>query len=68
MCKITSGQITFNDEADQIEYFEVGKLPANTVPKQVERIRDFLATPNEVTLKIQTGKSTIELLKEGKLN
>ncbi len=68
VCKITSGQITFNDEADQIEYFEVGKLPANTVPKQVERIRDFLATPNEVTLKIQTGKSTIELLKEGKLN
>lgn len=68
VCKITSGQITLNDEADQIEYFEVGKLPANTVPKQVERIKDFLATPNEVTLKIQTGKSTIELLKEGKLN
>ncbi len=66
-CKIIGGQITLNDEADQIEYFEIEKFPANTVPKQVERIQDFLETPNEVTLKIQTGKSTIELLKEGKL-
>jgi 8-oxo-dGTP diphosphatase len=67
VCKIIGGQITLNDEADQIEYFEVEKLPANTVPKQVERIKDFLETPGETALKIQTGKSTIELLKEGKL-
>ena len=46
-CKITSGQITLNDDADQIEYFEVGKLPTNTVPKQVGRIKDFLGTPND---------------------
>ena len=31
VCKITSGQITLNDEADRIEYFEVEKLPANTL-------------------------------------
>ena len=67
VCKIKGGQITLNDEADQIEYFEIDKLPTNTVPKQVERIKDFLETSDEVTLKIQTGKSTIELLKEGKL-
>jgi len=67
VCKIMDGQITLNDEADQIEYFEVDKLPVNTVPKQVERINDFLEAPTEVTLKIQRGRSTIELLEEGKL-
>src|ERR1700690_798181 len=36
LCTRTGGEITLNDEADKIEYFEIDKLPSNTVPKQVE--------------------------------
>ena len=67
LCKVVSGEITLNDEADKIEYFDVNKLPSNTVPKQVERIMDALSSPSEVIFKTQTGKSAIELVKEGKL-
>ena len=67
LCKVIGGEITLNDEADKIEYFEIDKLPANTVPKQVERIKDALSNPSEVIFKTQTGKSAIELVKEGKL-
>lgn len=67
LCKVVSGVITLNDEADRIEYFEVDKLPTNTVPKQMERIKDALSNPSEVIFKTQTGKSAIDLVKEGKL-
>ena len=66
-CKILSGGITLNSEADRIEYFEINKIPKNTVPKQVERIHDALLNSNEVIFKTQTGKSAIQLVKEGKL-
>ncbi len=67
LCKVVGGEITLNDEADKIEYFEIDKLPTNTVPKQVERIKDTLLDPKEVIFKTQIGKSAIELVKEGKL-
>lgn len=67
LCKVVGGEITLNDEADKIEYFEIDKLPTNTVPKQVERIKDAILNPSEVIFKTQTGKSAIELVKEGKL-
>ena len=67
LCKVVSGEVTLNDEADKIEYFEVDKLPANTVPKQVERIQDAISNPSEIIFKTQSGKSAIELVKEGKL-
>ena len=67
LCKVIGGEITLNDEADKIEYFEVDKLPPNSVPKQVERIKDALSNPGEVIFKTQSGKSAIELIKEGKL-
>ena len=67
LCTRTGGEITLNDEADKIEYFEIDKLPSNTVPKEVERIKDFVQNSEMVFLKVQTGKSSIELIKEGKL-
>lgn len=67
LCKVVGSEITLNEEADQIQYFEVDKLPPNTVPKQVERIKDALSNASGVVLKIQTGKSAIDLVKEGKL-
>ena len=67
ICKTISGNITLNDEADKIEFFEIDKLPPNTSPKQVERIGDAIANDGEAIFKVQTGKSSIELIKKGKL-
>lgn len=67
ICKVIGGKITLNDEADRIEYFDLDKLPANTSPNQVQRILDAVNYPNEISLKVQSGKSSIELIKEGKL-
>lgn len=67
VCKVICGETTLNDEADKIEYFEIDKLPSNTSQKQVERIKDFMTNPNKTIYKVQTGKSSIELIKEGKL-
>ncbi len=67
VCTITGGTITTNEEADRIEYFAPDALPPNTSPKQAERIRDAVRDPNIVHMKSQTGKSSIELIKERKL-
>jgi ADP-ribose pyrophosphatase YjhB (NUDIX family) len=67
VCKKIGGEMTLNDEADKIEFFEIEKLPPNMPPKQIERIKDALKVTASAILKIQTGKSTIELLKEGRL-
>lgn len=67
VCKNIGGEITLNDEADKIEFFEIDKLPPNTSQKQVERIKDVIANPDKTIYKVQTGKSSIELIKEGKL-
>lgn len=63
-CRIISGQITLNDEADKIEYFSVDNLPENMSQKQVERIRDAVADLDKLSMKIQTGKGSIDLIKE----
>lgn len=65
-CRITGGSLTLNDEADRIEYFAIQDIPPNTSPKQVGRIKDFFQY-QDLVLKNQTGKSSIELIKEGKL-
>jgi 8-oxo-dGTP diphosphatase len=59
VCKIVSGEITLNDEADKIEWFDLEKLPSNTIPKQVERIMDAMENSEKTIFKIQTGKSSI---------
>ena len=66
-CQIVSGDITLSDEADRIEYFSVKDLPNNTVPKQVERIKDYFNKQDDVILKLQSGTPSIKLAKEGKL-
>lgn len=67
ICKITGGEITTSNEADQIDYFAVGEIPNNTVPKQVERIKDALAEKNKTQMKVQVGTSSIDLVKQGRL-
>ncbi|HEC67074.1 MAG TPA: NUDIX domain-containing protein [bacterium] len=66
-CKVIDGQLTLNDEADKIEYFALRKLPKNTVPKQVGRIKDYFESKGFLVMKNQSGKSSIQLIKEGKL-
>ncbi|MCK5211729.1 NUDIX hydrolase [Candidatus Parcubacteria bacterium] len=67
ICKIIGGKITLNDEADKIKYFAFGEIPRNTVPKHVLRLKDILEKPHKLITKTLTGKSGIELIKEGKL-
>ena len=66
-CKITGGNIKLTEEADKIEYFNFNKIPKNTSPKQVARIKDALEENHRLILKTQKGKSSLELIKEGKL-
>lgn len=67
VCQVVGGKITLNDEADKIEYFNFNNIPKNTSLKQVDRIRDVLKENNELILKIQKGKSSIELIKKDRL-
>jgi 8-oxo-dGTP diphosphatase len=64
-CRVIGGELTLNDEADRLEYFSFDEIPSNTSPKQVERIKDALQQKMKVVLKEQTGKSSIDLMKEG---
>lgn len=66
-CKKIAGETMLNDEADRIEFFEIDKIPSNTPPKQIERIKDLVTNPYQTLYKVQTGKSSIKLIKEGKL-
>lgn len=66
ICEQVSGELALSDEADKIEYFSLRDMPKNTSPKQVERIKDALHDDNLV-LKVHTGPSSIELIKQGKL-
>jgi len=60
ICNVLSGKECLTDEADQIEYFNVQKLPKNISPKQVERIKDAVNKKDSKTLfKIQRGPKTI---------
>ena len=66
-CKIIGGILTIGDEADRIEYFSVDAIPTNAPPTQVEHVTEALKNETHIALKEQTGKSYIELLKEGLL-
>lgn len=67
VCEVIGGTITLNEEAKRIEYFAIDAIPSNASPKQVERIHDAARNLPETIFKVQTGKSSIELIQEGKL-
>ena len=67
ICKIIGGKLTLNDEADKIKYFAFNEIPHNTVPKHVLRLKDILENPHKLITKTLIGKSSIELVKEGKI-
>lgn len=65
VCTVVGGKIIINDEADKIKYFEFSRIPKNTPPKHVERIKDIIDNPNKIITKTQEGRSTVELIKDG---
>ena len=65
-CKILSGEMQVNSEAREIKYFSQSEIPANIPAKHIERINDYFLKSLEVIQRKQFGKSTVELIKEGK--
>ena len=67
LCRRVGGDIAPSDEADRIEFFRADGLPANTIPKQVERIADSLRDTGTVVCRVQKGASSTQLSKAAKL-
>lgn len=66
-CKLLDTNIVLNEEADQFAWFSIDNLPKNFSPKSPLRIQDALLNLPNPVFKIQNGKSSIELIKEGRL-
>jgi len=62
VCRIVSGEVAATDEADKCEYFEVERIPPNTAPKHVGRIRDAIGSAVQPVFRRQTERSTREML------
>ena len=67
LCRRVGGEIALSDEADRIEFFPADGLPPNTIPKQVERIADLFRDTGTVVCCVQTGASSTQLSKAGRL-
>ncbi len=67
LCRRVGGEIALSDEADRIEFFRADELPANTIPKQVERIGDSFRDTGTVVCGVQRRAPSIQLSKAGKL-
>jgi mutator protein MutT len=52
-CSFVGGALRVSAEADAIQWFSRSEIPANTLPRQIERIADAYADPAKVCLKIQ---------------
>ncbi len=67
ICKIIGWEITLNDEADKIEYFDFDKIPSNIVQKQIIRIKNALDNPNKFYMQEQFGKWAKLLMREERI-
>ena len=61
VCRVISGRIRSTEEADDSRYFALEDFPLETLPRQVERVRDAIDS-SEVIVRRQTGMSTRQLL------
>jgi mutator protein MutT len=52
-CSSVGGELRLSAEADAIQWFHRDAIPANTLPRQIERIADAYADPAGVCLKVQ---------------
>lgn len=65
LCRVVGGELTTSDEADDIRFFSLQELPVNTIPKQVQRIRDAVLPLQQPVLCTQRGPSTRQLMEQG---
>ncbi len=63
LCRVTGGELMLTDESDDTRSFTIDNLPANTLPRQVERIHDALSLPAQPIFRRTTAPSTQEMLK-----
>ena len=66
LCAVTGGILSPTDESDQNHYFAVDSLPANTLPKHVERIHDAMGPGPFPIIRRQVSPSTRDWLEERK--
>lgn len=62
VCQVVGGELTLSDEADEHCYFSMDQIPANTLPKQVERIQDALRPAAAPIFRRQTAPSTQSMI------
>jgi 8-oxo-dGTP diphosphatase len=53
IAEITEGMPGLSDECDAIEYFDITALPANTAPRQIQRIQDAAAFASNIFFRVQ---------------
>jgi 8-oxo-dGTP diphosphatase len=49
-CRVVAGDLQINEEAKEIEYFDLNKLPQNIVYKQVARVKDYFANNDRAVM------------------
>jgi len=59
LCKIVSGKLIENDEADNIEFYSLDNLTKNIIPHHIERITDVLKNTKSPFLKFQSEKNSL---------
>ena len=64
VCRITGGALVLTKESRQTAYFQIDSLPANTLPKHVERIHDALAGHKQPVLYRQKAPSIRDIDKK----
>jgi ADP-ribose pyrophosphatase YjhB (NUDIX family) len=61
-CEVTSGALTLNEEVDQLAWFALAELPANTAPRHAERILPAPGGSGPAAMRVQPGPGVRELL------
>ncbi len=49
-CRVVAGDLQITEEAKEIKYFDLNKLPQNIVHKQVARVKDYFDNNDRVVM------------------
>jgi 8-oxo-dGTP diphosphatase len=63
VCRVIGGERATSDESDDVRFFPLDSLPANTFPEHVHRIRDALQDAPRALLKRAEGPSSREFVR-----
>ncbi len=62
--KVVGGKIQRSPEADETRFFNLKRIPENTIPKHVERIQDAIENHTKPRFRWQESPSAREWLKD----